>query len=644
MRIIFILAAVVIASVQALAQEPAPIEAYGELPSIRSMAISPDGNKLAYLMSRGEDEAVIVYDYTTDSSAASDTTAVKARGVDFASPGHVLVSASETTRIIGYQGRLEYSAAFSIRLEDGRIRQLLRGEDSLYPAQSGLGRIIGYHDEPKRALMPAYGNSGGDEPPRHLYTVNLDTGRAGIFRRGRHATLDWFVTPDGTVLAREDLDNDDDRYEIWTRHTGDWEKIYEREDTALVPFSLVGITSSQDGLVLVDDLPGNLGEALFQMDLEGNITGPLLVEQGKEIDSILMDENRTVYGVQYSGMRPSYGFFDADLQTAFDTVVETYPTFSIDLVSWSDDWSKAVLLISGGRNVSAYYLMDVASGELSTIANTRSLDVEQVALVESIEYKARDGLTIPSVLTYPLGGGSVENLPLVVLPHGGPESYDQVGFDWMAQFFASRGYLVLQPNFRGSSGFGREFTVAGYGEWGGKMQDDVTDGVTALVQAGMADPDRVCIVGASYGGYAALAGGAFTPDLYKCVVAIAPVTDLPRMLIDERRDHGRNHWVVAYWEKVIGDLSEERDFLREISPVNHADAFTAPVLLIHGRDDTVVPLRQSKRMRDALRRADKDVELIELRGEDHWLSTSETRLETLEAMEAFLAEHLGETF
>lgn len=175
------------------------------------------------------------------------------------------------------------------------------------------------------------------------------------------------------------------------------------------------------------------------------------------------------------------------------------------------------------------------------------------------------------------------------------------------------------------------------------MQDDVTDGVKALIAIGMADPDRICIVGASYGGYAALAGGAFTPELYACVAAIAPVTDLPRMLIDERRDRGRDHWVVAYWERVIGDLSEERDFLKEISPVNHAEAFEAPVLLIHGRDDTVVPMVQSRRMRNALRNADKSVELMELRGEDHWLSTSETRLETLRALEVFLARHLGPT-
>ena len=161
-----------------------------------------------------------------------------------------------------------------------------------------------------------------------------------------------------------------------------------------------------------------------------------------------------------------------------------------------------------------------------------------VGLVQTIEYSSRDGLKIPAIITWPPGvdGGTAKKLPLVVMPHGGPERYDRVGFDWMAQFFANEGYAVLQPNFRGSTGFGVEFRDAGRGQWGLKMQDDVTDGVNAMIKTGWTDPDRVCIVGWSYGGYAALAGGAFTPELYRCVIAGGAVTDLPQMLNHERRD------------------------------------------------------------------------------------------------------------
>ena len=229
------------------------------------------------------------------------------------------------------------------------------------------------------------------------------------------------------------------------------------------------------------------------------------------------------------------------------------------------------------------------------------------------------------------------------MPHGGPEAHDSVRFDWMAQYFASRGYVVLQPNFRGSDGFGAKYKLAGRGEWGRRiMQHDVTDAINSMIKTGWADKDRVCIVGASYGGYAALAGGAFTPDLYRCVAAIAPVADLPTMIYDERRESGSDSWVVTYWKRLIGDPRSERDKLKSISPSEHAAEFTAPVLLIHGNDDIVVPMHQSVIMERALKKAGKPVEFVRLKGGDHWLSTSETRLETLERLATFVDRHIGQ--
>lgn len=225
------------------------------------------------------------------------------------------------------------------------------------------------------------------------------------------------------------------------------------------------------------------------------------------------------------------------------------------------------------------------------------------------------------------------------MPHGGPASYDQVQFDWMAQYFANRGYLVLQPNFRGSEGFGWNHLRQGRKQWGGLMQDDVTDGVKALIDGGYADPDKICIVGASYGGFSALSGGATTPDLYRCVAAIAPVTDLPRFLEYNKEEYGKNGRGYVYWTRNIGDPKTDKQKLKQTSPVNQAESFNAPVLLIHGKDDTVVHIRQSEVMRKALKKAGKDVEFIKLKGEDHWLSTSETRLDTLRALDAFISEH-----
>ncbi|MFO1468416.1 MAG: alpha/beta fold hydrolase [Steroidobacteraceae bacterium] len=227
-------------------------------------------------------------------------------------------------------------------------------------------------------------------------------------------------------------------------------------------------------------------------------------------------------------------------------------------------------------------------------------------------------------------------LPLVVLPHGGPASRDTEGFDWWAQALADQGYAVLQPNFRGSN-VSRSLLEAGYGEWGRKMQTDLSDGVNYLATQGIIDPTRVCIVGASYGGYAALAGVTLQSGIYRCAVSVAGPSDLPRM----RRWTWSNQLGITtrYWNRFWGVAEHDDVALKAISPSFHPDGVTAPILLIHGRDDTVVPFEQSEAMLSALKRAGKQVELVTLKHEDHWLSSGDTRLQMLEATVSFLRQH-----
>ncbi len=222
-----------------------------------------------------------------------------------------------------------------------------------------------------------------------------------------------------------------------------------------------------------------------------------------------------------------------------------------------------------------------------------------------------------------------------MLPHGGPHSHDRERFDWWAQALASRGYAVAQPNFRGSTNRGRTFRHAGYGEWGRAMQTDVSDGLAALAEAGIVDPERACIVGASYGGYAALAGVTLQQGIYRCAVAIAPVTDIRRFYRENLRDDlGARTTRTALREQLGAP-----DTWDAISPERHANRADAPILLIHGRDDTVVPYEHSFKMADALKDEDKPYELVTLDGEDHWLSLSETRQLTLNSTVAFVQEH-----
>jgi dipeptidyl aminopeptidase/acylaminoacyl peptidase len=314
------------------------------------------------------------------------------------------------------------------------------------------------------------------------------------------------------------------------------------------------------------------------------------------------------------------------------------------IASWSKDRTRFIVTTESGDRSPAIYAYDASEPSVKQIGSANAA-LQGVRLPSRSEYNftARDGTSIPGYLTRPLD--ATGRTPLVVLPHGGPASRDYAGFDWMAHFLATRGYTVLQPNFRGSAGYGTAWEKAGHGEWGiGVMQHDLSDGVAALIAEELVDPQRVCIVGGSYGGYAALAGAVFTPELYRCAAAIAPVADLVDMLGFERTRRGGLSATVSYWREAMGGGEPDglNGRLRAASPAAHAERASAPILLIHGREDSVVPIAQSRAMQSALQAAGKRVELIELDGEDHWLSVAPTRLATLQALDRFLAEHLGD--
>lgn len=569
---------------------------------------------------------------------------MKARGVSFFDDEHAILNVSDTTRTPGFRGEYEFSGSFAVSLENDKVTALLRNTKGLFPAQSGLGRIIGRGSTPDEVLMPAYMGRAGGDPSKHLLKVNLKHGRGIITKKGTAHTIDWFSDDNGNALAREDYNNAKNRYTVEHLDNGKWNTLYEDRDAAIPPISIYGVMPDSSGLVfiaLADDDDGF--DELLKLGFDGKISGPLLAQDGKEIDIIYTDGNRRVIGVRYSGAEPSYDFLDEKIESAHKFVVERLPYATLYLDSWSGDRSKLLYHMFEATIGDVWLLVDVDTDRMGVLAQNRSgIPVDEIAAVAAITYPARDGLSIPAILTIPPGIALDDdpNLPLIVLPHGGPSSYDRMDFDWMAQYFANRGYLVVQPNFRGSTGYGRAFRDAGRGEWGGKMQDDLTDAVGALAQSGMADKSRVCIVGASYGGYAALAGATFTPDLYKCVIAIAPVSDLNKMLRDEKRQNGSDHWVIDYWEGLMADGDARKAKLKSISPVNFVENVTAPILLLHGDDDTVVPYNQSTVMERALKRAGKQVELVKLKGEDHWLSVADTRMQTLREMDRFIAEHL----
>ena len=547
--------------------------------------------------------------------------------------------------------KFTYSSAYSYNINNGKISKLLKEggpqtantsikkKNLIYPGQSGLGRIIGNYQQKNQIFMPAYVGEWSSKFPKYsLVTVNLKNGRPKLFENGNTQTRDWIVGEDGTVYAREDHNRETNTYRIATKRNGVWEDVFVDKNAPLAPLNLKGINPDKSGLIVTNYLE-NGEEALLQLNWDGSFSSPIFKKSNAEIDYVISDSNRNIYGVSFTGMTPSYGFLDENLNDAMNSLIKSYPGFSILLTSWSDDWKKMIVQVSGGNQAGGFFIYNTETREVSKLIDSRDIPAEAIGEVITIEYPARDGTKIPSLLTWPVGKSERENLPTIILPHGGPESYDQMYFDWLAQYFSNRGYLVLQPNFRGSTGFGWDFRQQGRGQWGGLMQDDISDGIHALVKNGYSDPDKVCIVGASYGGYAALAGGSFTPELYKCIIAFAPVTDLPRILYTERLRYGENSHIVEYWTRVIGDRKTDKEKLKSISPIHHAEKFTSPVLLIHGNKDSVVNINQSVSMHDALKKAGKEVEFVKVKGGDHWLSTSETRLETLQAIDSFIAKH-----
>ena len=281
-----------------------------------------------------------------------------------------------------------------------------------------------------------------------------------------------------------------------------------------------------------------------------------------------------------------------------------------------------------------YELIDLVKPGATSIGKVYA-GIDSPLEVRRITYTAADGLEIPAYLTLPRGR-EPHKLPLIVVPHGGPQARDDILFDFWSQALAEQGYAVLRPNYRGST-VTEQFLEAGYGQWGRKMQTDLSDGVRYLSKEGIVDAARVCIVGASYGGYAALAGVTLEPGVYRCAISVAGLSDLGQMLRWEGGGGVDTRYLTRYWGRYWGVSGSADPLLNGLSPVKHVDVVNVPVLLIHGRDDTVVPYEQSQMMFDTLKGAKKDVQLVPLKKEDHWLSRGETRLQMLEASVTFSA-------
>jgi dipeptidyl aminopeptidase/acylaminoacyl peptidase len=344
-------------------------------------------------------------------------------------------------------------------------------------------------------------------------------------------------------------------------------------------------------------------------------------------------------GAIYIPDYPVYRFFDDNSPTArsYAALRKAFPGANVFITSSSDDGKLAVVAVTSDTHPSAYFLLDIARSQVSPLFESRPwLDPARMSEMSAIRIKARDGLELNGYLTLPRGAGE-KNLPLVVLPHGGPHGVRDVwGFDPEVQFLAYHGYAVLQINFRGSAGYGRDFQRRGFLHWGTTMQDDITDATHWVIQQGIADPRRICIYGASYGGYAAMMGVINEPDLYRCAIGYAGAYDLTVQKRDSDTADTREGRVLL--KDLLGD---DKDDLKARSPVYHVDRIKVPVLLAHGEDDERVPFKNFEEMVEALKKAGKSYETLVKPYEGHGFYKVENQVELYDRIVAFLDRNIG---
>lgn len=622
----------------ALAQPP--LEAFAQREDRQYSALSPDGTYLAYLSSdENGAEALVVHNLATGELQLRGTNAWRTVGIEWSTNTIVMMEAMFHSDIRGV-GIVDISGRLSFDVENGLAPEFVRQPTLNNP---NAGQMLGIEPDTGYVITPVRLDSGQIE----LRAINP---RTRSFRRlgfGGEDTVDWAIDNEGRAVARLDYSQTRNRTRL-RRNTGEntWPIIDEIEDAQVLSYRIVGLLPDGDLAVQtrLQNPETDARASLYAMSMEdGQFTALLSGSSELDLYEVIRDPwNNAPAGVMYRDERRAIDWLNADLLALHDEIAELTGTFPV-IESWSRDRQRILFTTESENAPRQYVIYDRVHSELVPMGSGYvALDGVELPNRRPYAITARDGTSIPGYLTTPIGDGP---FPTVIMPHGGPASRDYGGFDAMAHFLASRGYAVYQPNFRGSRGYGLNWESAGRGGWGrGIMQHDVTDSRRHLIEAGIASADRTCVVGASYGGYAALAASVYTPDEFQCAAAFAPVADLRRQYRYALDNYGRHHWVITHWNRVLADQDNRAGsrMLEDLSPMEHVDQITIPVLLVHGEHDTVVPIDQSRRFEREASRAGVDVELIELELGDHWLRINESRMAWFEAVEAFLAEHIGE--
>lgn len=622
------------------------VSAYTKKDQFTDLKISPNGEYLAATVPLEDRTALVVIDRASMKLTANFSPPQNNHVADFrwANPQRVLIELShkigalETPRLTGELAAMN---------ADGSATELLLG----YRIDDGG---LGTHIKPKKDNnrvwgMPIDGPSindrsvlvstqiyGSRDPYSNAERMDLYNGRLARVASAPLRGARFHADNQGIIRFAAGADSNNTRHLFYRSGDGAaWETLFVEKDGRFeYP---IGFSADDRIAYLRVEMPKG-PDAIVALDLQTRQRTEVLRDDDSDPAQILYRNNtRVPVGVQFIDGRPRVAYFDASskearLQRSLEAAFEGS---AVLVTSQTSDGRFALVQVYSDRNPGDFYLFDVQSLKAQHVAARRAwFDPDQQASMKPIQVRARDGMMLHGYVTTPKGAEG-KALPMVVMPHGGPFGIqDTWGFDTDAQMLADAGYAVLQLNYRGSGGYGRAYQSAGGREWGRRMQDDLTDATQWAIAEGIARADRICLAGASYGGYASLMGVAKEPDLYRCAVGYVGVYDLPRMHAEAKDERFR-------WGKWTVDWVGRPEDLGEVSPNRIAKRIKVPVFLAAGGEDERAPIEHSRLMERALREAGVPVETLYYDNEGHGFYVEAHRREYYTRLLAFLSRHLG---
>ena len=611
-----------------------PAKAFGELPVGYDAAISPNGQELAIIINIRGTYGVVAQKIDGSTKKPWFVTLgknIKPNYIKWVNNDRFVVSVSKSEKYRGTPFTVGYLFTGNINTREGDL--VVKPKNMFRQFNN---RVVDWlEDDPEHILM-AYSDDEFDPYP-DIKKVNVSTGRDKTIKRGQTGIEYWATDDNGVpLIGTGQTDRGKKRRVIYNADIDKWETIdnYAGIDAETPIFGII-----KDGTeLIIGDYRGKDTLGLYVYNLAQKlITRSLFHNDNFDASGVVLSKDgETVIGAKYTAesdkteLLGKYG-------TLLDSLKGKFPDYDIDYVDQTEDSRTVLVKMSAPYDPGGLYVYS-SRDEMPSMLSKMYNNISQTDTgdVVAVKYTARDGQKIPAFVTLPPGQKSAKNLPFIVLPHGGPYARDSKRFDYLAQFFATRGYGVLQMNFRGSEGYGKSYADAGRNNWI-VMQQDVEDGTRWLYEKGYADKSKTCIAGWSYGGYAALMGVSTDPDLYQCAIAMAALTDINDAKRDLRKYRGGKHAAKEFF----GEAMQDKDVRRANSPVHVAGNIKVPVFLAHGDLDENVQFDQFLRMKKALKKAGVKATYMKFEDEDHYLSKQENREKFFVGMEKFLKEVNG---